>query len=295
MRVVSFLGVVATVLIGCGPDLGQCDLPAAKTVVYSPQGTPYYAGQALVQQSCTGCHGSASTEAVRKGAPHGLNFNVGGLSAVSTPADVASARESLGKIKDEADEMYGQIESGNMPPPSPAGDSPAQAWKLADGTNANLPDVRTDVGKSTVRNWLSCGAPVVAGATGAVADASTIGDVLPPGKATAVDATFTSVFTGVLSGSCGGCHNTAAAMAGLDLSTPAIAYAALVNKDASASSACAGKGKLIVPGNCESSILYSKLSATPVCGSPMPLGGEPIGAAARDALCSWIKAGALQQ
>jgi uncharacterized membrane protein len=294
MRVVSFLGVVATVLIGCGPDLGQCEPGAAKTVVYSPQGTPYYAGQAIIQQSCTGCHGSGSTEAVRKGAPHGLNFNVGGLSAMSTPADVASARESLSKIKDEADEMYGQIESGNMPPPSPAGDSSAQVWKFADGSDANLPDVRSDVGKSTVRNWLSCGAPVVAGATGAVADASTIGDVLPPGKATAVEATFDSVFTGVLSAGCGGCHNTASAMAGLDLSTPAIAYAALVNKDASASSACAGKGKLVVPGNCESSVLYSKLLPAPVCGSTMPLGMPALGDAQRSGLCDWIKAGAKQ-
>ena len=51
--------------------------------------------------------------------------------------------------------------------------------------------------------------------------------------------------------------------------------------------------KLIVPGDCEKSLLYNKLSqATPVCGRRMPLSSMTTPQSSLDLLCAWIKAGA---
>jgi len=84
-----------------------------------------------------------------------------------------------------------------------------------------------------------------------------------------------------------------------DLSSPDRAYESLVDKDASmmAPGQCAGKGKLVTPGNCETSIVYSKITQmTPVCGRRMPLSSDSmpqlIPQEGIDALCDWIKAGA---
>jgi hypothetical protein len=154
--------------------------------------------------------------------------------------------------------------------------------------------VRSNEGKSTVRNWLACKAPVVAGVTGAPADAATIGDVVAPGKVTEVAATYASIYTNILA-SCTSCHTPGGAFPGLDLSSQAVAYTSLVNKDTSAGSVCTGKGKLVQAGNCKASVLYQKLQPTPTCGSRMPLGMDPVGDSAQAALCAWIDAGALQQ
>jgi hypothetical protein len=295
----AFCGLAMVfVVAGCEPDLGACDMTAATTTVYNASGTPYYAGQAIVQEACTRCHGSASTGASRVGAPHGLNFNVGGLNPMSTEADVATARTTLAKIQDEAGDMYDQIESGTMPPASPAGNTAPLTWTFADGSAASLPDVRTDQGKSTVRNWLACKAPVIAGITGAPADAVAIGAIVPAVISTAeIPPTFTGVYTGVLMPSgCPGCHVPGGPGGFLDLSTPSIAYTSLVGKDAATSGTgimCAGKGKRVVANDCTNSILYSKISmATPICGTSMPPGAGPLPQTQLDAVCNWIKAGA---
>ena len=61
---------------------------------------------------------------------------------------------------------------------------------------------------------------------------------------------------------------------------------------APAAGLCSGKGQLITPGNCETSLLYQKLTATPPCGTQMPLGQPPLSPAALMSLCQWIMAGA---
>jgi mono/diheme cytochrome c family protein len=300
MRVASLL-VVASLLAACETDLGQCDMAAATQVVYSADGTPYHDGQALVQQSCAGnyCHVSSAVGASRFGAPHGLDFDVTVLTPTATQANVSALRTGLANIHDEAHSMYGEIEGGSMPP-GKVGERPVQTWTRADKTVVPL-DIRTDSGKATVRNWLACGAPAVAGVTGAPADAMALGSVLPQQVIT-VGKTFQSVYESVLKGSCVSCHIAGGAFADLtplDFSTQTAAYATLVNKDTSPTGDCAGRGKLVAPNSCMTSLLYQKLlpvtaPAKAVCGAPMPMGGAAIASNALMAVCDWINAGALQ-
>ncbi len=66
-------------------------------------------------------------------------------------------------------------------------------------------------------------------------------------------------------------------------------YAALVGKTAS-SKACSGA--LVVPGDAEGSLFYSKVTAAPPCGERMPLGGGALPAEQIEMIRSWIAAGA---
>jgi len=151
-----------------------------------------------------------------------------------------------------------------------------------------------------VRNWLACNAPIVAGVTGAPADAMQLGTIKAPLEIeTPTDATFTSVYTGILMAKCVTCHTGPAGAFGsqtpLDFSTEAKAFSTLVGPDTSATGKCVGKGKLVTANNCDTSLLYEKVLAAPVtCGDPMPLSGTPLSQAERDLICNWIKAGAKQ-
>ncbi len=66
-------------------------------------------------------------------------------------------------------------------------------------------------------------------------------------------------------------------------------YAALVGK-AAVSKACSGA--LVVPGDAEGSLFYSKITASPTCGERMPLGGGALPAEQIEMIRSWIAAGA---
>src|SRR5215831_17690505 len=101
----------------------------------------------------------------------------------------------------------------------------------------------------------------------------------PDGGAPA--ATFTQVYTTVITNRCTPCHTTANGIGiqqgHLDMTTQAAAYANLVNVPA-AGIACGGRGIRVVPGMPDSSIMYLKISLddpTP-CGGKMPLGGPPL-------------------
>ena len=99
---------------------------------------------------------------------------------------------------------------------------------------------------------------------------------------------------------CASCHKPGSVFGSPDFTTPDTAYASLVDKDASMMSPpgqCGGMGKLVTPGNCDTSLLYLKLTqAMPKCGRRMPLGADnappAFPQASFDALCAWIKAGA---
>ncbi len=65
-----------------------------------------------------------------------------------------------------------------------------------------------------------------------------------------------------------GCHAAAGAAAGLDLASPDV-LPRLANK-----AAAGGPGSLVVPGDPEKSVLFTKLTASPPFGSRMPLGGN---------------------
>jgi hypothetical protein len=110
--------------------------------------------------------------------------------------------------------------------------------------------------------------------------------------------TWTAVYT-TLFATCTTCHSTALASfsGNLDLSSKSIAYTMLVGVTASGASCApdAGKGtfKRVVADSANQSLLYSKLTATPECGSQMPLGGTPFTTAQLAEVAAWINAGAL--
>jgi hypothetical protein len=94
---------------------------------------------------------------------------------------------------------------------------------------------------------------------------------------------------------CDACHSMPAndiANGNLEMGTTQMsAYMALVGQT-SKSSRCMSK-TLVVPGQPEMSLLYQKLSsATPPCGSRMPLGGTAFSDAQLEMIRSWIAAGA---
>lgn len=117
---------------------------------------------------------------------------------------------------------------------------------------------------------------------------------MPPPKGS-----FLAAYTLALRDKCMSCHAQGGIFGSPDLSSPDRAYESLVDKDAStmAPGQCAGQGKLVTPGNCETSIVYSKITQmTPICGRRMPLSSDAspqlIPQEGIDALCDWIKAGA---
>lgn len=300
MRVVPCFALVAATVAGCGQDLGTCNMKAATQVVYASDGTPYYAGQGLVDFSCAEgvCHSSLAEHGSRKGAPYGLNFDVRPLSSQSTPDNVRALRDGLANVRDEADDMWGEIAEGSMPP-GEAGKRADQHWKRADGKAAGLPGLSTDVGKATVRNWLACGAPVISGVTGASAEAESFGTVMDPLDVSSSEPggtpSFATVFDTVFS-QCNVCHMSSGPYAslGLDMSSMDAAYRTLIDKmPAEGGEAKCGdfQGKIIEPGDCQGSLIYLKLSADPPCGARMPL-GTALSDSALQALCDWIDAGA---
>lgn len=82
-----------------------------------------------------------------------------------------------------------------------------------------------------------------------------------------------------------GCHTGATPAGSLDL-TPSGVEMRVVGKPASMD--CGGT--LADPMSPKASILYLKLSTTPPCGSPMPLGGAALSAADQQCVLDWITA-----
>jgi hypothetical protein len=123
----------------------------------------------------------------------------------------------------------------------------------------------------------------------------TAGSGAVAGSGGSSEPSFQSIFTNTILGMCGTCHKPGLVIGSPDFSTAALAYASLVNKDATMEQPgqCGGKGKLITPGNCDTSLLFNKISqATPTCGRRMPPGTMTVPQAAIDEVCAWIKAGA---
>ncbi len=123
--------------------------------------------------------------------------------------------------------------------------------------------------------------------------------------------TFTNVYTNIIGVRCIGCHRPGGSgftVGMLDMSTPATAYASLVNVNGAGTGAgtsgvtCAAVSPLVPrvsPGNSAGSLLFEKVNAKltgtlPPCGSPMPLPatGAPLTQAQVNLIAAWIDAGA---
>jgi hypothetical protein len=173
--------------LGCRTDLGECDEPAARQIVFldtgSPadprQGIPMFAGQALVVTSCGAdrfCHASNPDLApeFRYGAPAGLSFDVSlaCLDRERCPADSPGVERLMNdqqRVFEYARSILSSVRSGWMPPSGVGSSLPEEHFgRLIDvGTRLTLeegeqiPALGTREGDEILRNWLACGAPVV--------------------------------------------------------------------------------------------------------------------------------------
>jgi hypothetical protein len=124
--------------------------------------------------------------------------------------------------------------------------------------------------------------------------------------------TFTNVYATIIGVRCIGCHRPGGGgvnVGGLDMSTPAAAYANLVGVAAAGTGAgtsgvtCASlaPGLLrVTAGDAAASLLHGKVAAKlagmqPACGSPMPTPATavPLTQAQVDLIAAWINAGAM--
>lgn len=223
-------------LNACGEGLGECD----NTMLGGDPATGApYAGQQIVATRCAGgrCHSENAMGDLRVGAPADLNFDVlGGPSA----EEMSKVARNAGTVVDWAEDMWGEIEEGAMPPAKPAGSG-----------ELNGAD------KETVRNWLACGAPVIqalGGTTTATWDS--IWASLAPACVTCHNAAgapnFQNVLLGELGDACGSYNN--------------------IVDHVSATQVCGGQ-TLVVRNSPSTSQLLLKLKADPaMCGIPMPYG-----------------------
>lgn len=190
---------------------------------------------------------------------------------------------------------------------SPAGASPTFAWTATAGTfddaASAAPSFTCPATAGTVTITVTTGAANPACTAVASSSVTVTCDTLAP--------TFTNVYANVIGARCTSCHKPGGSgVTGglLDLSAPAIAYAALVGVPAAGTSAgsagvtCASLAPSLLrvsPGDATGSLLYdkvqTKLAGTLAeCGSPMPLGsGGPLTQAQLDLVSAWIGAGAL--
>ena len=174
-------------LAGCGEDLGECDMEAARAVVYDEVGLPSYEGQAMITTSCGNgafCHSTQASGMARYGAPGDLNFDL--ALAAAGPEPAAAAVERLGaardNVRDEAELIMCAVEDGTMPPWGEATvavhmNLPRFRRVATDGTETRLPHVDSFEGLEILRNWLACDAPIVERTEGT----GTVGDVVPAG------------------------------------------------------------------------------------------------------------------
>jgi len=151
------LGVLAAAS-GCLPDLGECDEDLARSVVYTAdrEGLPAYAGQALVHRSCGSgvfCHSERATGSLRNGAPFGLDFD---LALASDAESTERLRRGQLSVYEDRRILMFTMENESMPP-GEVGNSIRDAGPVY----RDLPEIDTPEGQDILRNWLSCGAPVV--------------------------------------------------------------------------------------------------------------------------------------
>jgi hypothetical protein len=302
--------VLGLLVSGCQPtQLGQCDEALAKTLVFDLNGNPAYAGQAMVEQACAGCHSAQSTGASRRGAPHGLDFDmVGSRDGTAAMPDMAAidrvAAAQLIIFEDRFD-MFDTVVDGSMPPGEIGMEAYVDAgYQYEDGRP--LERIESAAGQEIYREWLACNGPVVErtddppmGMEGAdCMMTAEVGDcVYRSGGAEPVPPMWSVIHARIVA-RCAipACHASDTDGAGLNLTDAAASRAAMVDQPAGTGGAtpmCMGMGTRIVPGNPEMSIFWNKVSdPTPNCGLPMPVVGARLSTRELAAVEQWIMMGA---
>lgn len=191
--------VLATSVLGCKRDLGECNLdgqttdgrpidgPAAFDIAYRfDDGLPMYEGQALVQTTCGAgqfCHSPAAVGADRIGAPAGLNFDVdlactdvsqdpsclqpiescdGGQTDTAYCDRLTNLRNNQNQVNRWADGMIQEMRAGAMPPGEAGRDVRDRRQWIRNSDGRPLPPIESGEAQEIVRNWLACEAPVIA-------------------------------------------------------------------------------------------------------------------------------------
>ena len=162
------LALVACALVSsaCVSVPGECDVEASRRVVYTSEGRPAYEGQALIISSCgygTFCHAGAAEGELRHGAPRGLNFDIEPASFGPEVGEVDRLRRNQRTTFGQRTAIWGEVVHGAMPPGGAAGsvlESELRPRYSAVG-GMPLPEIDTAQGREVLRNWISCGLPVI--------------------------------------------------------------------------------------------------------------------------------------
>ncbi len=321
----GLVGLLA-ILTACSPTVGTaCDEALARRIVYDPGGHPAYEGQSILITSCAGggsfCHSSSASR--RYGAPFDLNFDPT-LADSPVFADEVTGAAHLYAAQVASDhfrnEIFGQVSSGAMPPGA-LGEQvmPPRPYRLyvdaADSVGVPVPSIRSADGREVLRNWLACGSPVVEATSYPLAtpcssnadctlthrcdtshqphaECFDVGAIISVRQVTTPN--WNSIYSTVLEPTCAlsVCHGMeGAALSGqLDLSTPALAYTALVGAPAST----AGCGTRVIARDAAGSYLVEKLEGrqSALCGATMPLAGM-LSADTIAIIRTWITNGAM--
>jgi hypothetical protein len=296
-----FASLLSLCFVGCGVDLGECDDALAKTVYYDGLGEPAYSGQALMTASCGGaggfCHVSSARGAQRFGVPAGYDFD---LVLASDTASTDVLRRGIERVRDDREDIYSSVESGRMPTVE---SFHANVAAYQSASRDGLPALNTDRGKTLLRNWLACGAPVVERTTERPSGVTPVGDVVAS-AGVRLSPTWDSLHANVIGPACAQCHSGSGASVGLDLEDIDVAYDSLVGDgsgEPAIGPACVGGDRvMVVPGDPAASLLMHKLEGVDdggeaVCGSRMPLGNDPLEEATIHAFRTWIENGASRE
>jgi hypothetical protein len=294
--------LLASILAGCGTDLGTCDPELAREIVYDDLGRPAYVGQAQVIVSCGNgafCHFEGAMGDNRFGAPAELDFDVQMVSGMMDALETERLRRNHARVIERAEQLYSEVEGGSMPPYGEAtviAHAGVPQFRFLD--DRGLPRIDAVDGLPLFRNWLACGAPVVERTTPRPAGITAVGDVVGL-RPVPLEPTYTSIYQNILFPLCGAsCHNPADparfGLALLDLSDKDESYTNLVNAPAVGVS-CEETGRMqVVPGDPENSLLVQKLFLSPdLCGDPMPQGAALLPTETVDVVRAWIDNGAM--
>jgi len=335
--------------LGCKRDLGECNLdgltpderpidgPAAFDVAYRlADGLPMFEGQALVQTTCGAgqfCHSPAAVGAARYSAPAGLNFDVE-LACTdetqdptcATPIDscadgqtdsayctrLKSLHDNQNQINRWAEGIIQEMRAGAMPPGEAGRDvADPRAW-IRTSNGDPLPPIESGEAQEIVRNWLACGAPVIA--------RTELAPVEPqvPTECPSVDdeicyfsgpqepppaPEWNEIYWSVIFTRCVDCHGpnnpnpdenpdrlgqdipgglSPAAFEALDLTGESDtntadwaqeSYLAVVDESAYAPGVCGGAGRtIVIPFDSSGSLMIQKMRDIQDCGDEMPPG-----------------------
>lgn len=180
-----FLLLTPLILFGCTVDLGECNEPASRRVVYDASGAPAYEGQALLATSCGNasfCHSSGATSANRFGATTGLDFDlyVATTGEGAAETETERLRRAQANVVEWSDDIFCEVDEKRMPP---FGESTlvahADTPRFRDEAGERLPFVDSFEGIDILRNWLACGAPVVERTTPRPDGVTPVGDIVP--------------------------------------------------------------------------------------------------------------------